>query len=69
MSHWVTPTRNSPISLNIKGDTPDVSGVNEDDLMINDLFYIWIERTIKKGSDPFLDNNIIEEKGACSLIN
>ncbi len=59
VSHWVTPTRNSPISLNIKGDTPDVSGVNEDDLMINDLFYIWIERTIKKGSDPFLDNNII----------
>jgi len=40
-------------------DTTNVSNSSDADVLTNDLFYIWVERTLQKGSASFDNNDFV----------
>ena len=53
VSSFSQPSENSPLSINIRKST------NSSHLYANDVIYIWVERTVKKGSPGFDENSFI----------
>lgn len=50
---FMSPTINNPLSLNLSGN---IGGGN---FLPNNIFYIWLERYVKKGASYFEENDII----------
>ncbi len=55
----VTPFTNYDENSSIKITSGNISNLSVSDLFPNDVIYIWIERTIQKGSSPFDDNDFV----------
>ena len=54
MTSFLSPTENIPLNFTTGGSIPVVS-----DLMVGDIMYIWLERTVQKGAETFNANDIV----------
>lgn len=54
VSSFYSPTENIPLSFRAGGSVPVIS-----DLHIGDIIYVWLERTLQKGSEAFDANDIV----------
>ena len=54
MSSLSEADSSSPIIIDVSGER-----TNGDDLKFNDVTYVWLERSLRKDSEAFVDNNAI----------
>lgn len=57
ITSFVSADQNNPLSIDF--NEQDNASVTSSSLNVNDVFYIWLERTIDKGSSSFDNNDII----------
>ncbi len=54
MTSFFIPSENFPANFAVEGSVVDLSDLNP-----NDIMYIWLERTLEKGSSSFSNNDIV----------